>query len=125
MGGAGLAALLDPSQFATAVNFSYNEHFIHDAGAFQFGIAATLVLALWWRDSLVVALAGFLISNTIHAVNHAVDQALGGHRSDPWALAAVSVLIALALFIRVRQLRAAPASPIMDATRRVRKVGSE
>jgi hypothetical protein len=30
-----------------------------------------------WRDGLALALAGFLVANTTHAVNHAVDLDLG------------------------------------------------
>ncbi|MGH2602501.1 MAG: hypothetical protein ACRDJ9_24345, partial [Dehalococcoidia bacterium] len=36
----------------------YNRHFLHDVGAFQIGLGATLLLALRWRDSLFVALLG-------------------------------------------------------------------
>ena len=79
-------------------------HFVHDAGAFQLGIGLTLVLAVAWRDGLALALAGFLVANTTHAVNHAVDLDLGGHSSDPWGLAALSLLTAAALVVRLGQL---------------------
>ena len=82
MTAAGMAALLAPGWFADAAGFPRHTHFVHDAGAFQFGIGVTLLLAVAWRDGLALALAGFLVANTTHAVNHAVDLDLGGHGGD-------------------------------------------
>ncbi len=101
---AGIWALAAPASFAEAANFTGGEHFVHDAGAFQVGIGATLLLALGWSDGRALALAGFLISNTIHAGNHAVDLDMGGHGWDPWGLAALSLVTAAALLVRLRQL---------------------
>jgi len=101
---AGVWAVLAPRSFADVVDFPYNEHFVHDAGAFQVGIGATLLLALAWRDGLALALAGFLVSNTVHAVNHAADLDLGGNGLQLWTLVAWSVLVAAALVVRLRQL---------------------
>jgi hypothetical protein len=39
--GPGAWALVDPASFAEAVKFPANEHFVHDAGAFQVGIGLT------------------------------------------------------------------------------------
>jgi hypothetical protein len=78
--------------------------FMTAAGAFQLGIGVTLLLAVAWRDALALALAGFLVANTAHAVNHAVDLDLGGHSNDPWGLAALSLLAAVALVVRLGQL---------------------
>src|SRR4029450_12767039 len=47
---------------------------------------------------------GFLVANTTHAVNHAVDLDLGGHPWDAWGLAAGSLLTVVALIVRLRQL---------------------
>jgi hypothetical protein len=104
MTAAGVAALLAPSWFADTAGFPRHTHFVHDAGAFQLGIGVTLLLALAWRDGLAVALAGFLVANTTHAVNHAVDLDLGGRSGDPWGLAALSLLTAAALVVRLDQL---------------------
>jgi PPOX class probable F420-dependent enzyme len=104
MTAAGVAALLAPSWFADTAGFPRHPHFVHDAGAFQLGIGVTLLLALAWRDGLALALAGFLVANTTHALNHAVDLDLGGHSADPWGLAALSLLAAAALVVRLRQL---------------------
>jgi hypothetical protein len=101
---AGVWALVGPGSFADAVGFPRHTHFVHDAGAFQLGIGITLLLAVAWRDGLALALAGLLMANTVHTVNHAVDLDLGGHASDSWGLAALSLLTAVALVVRLRQL---------------------
>ena len=55
--GLGLWAFLDPRSFSDFIDFApYNLHLIHDAGAFQVGIGAAVLLALWWSDALTVAL---------------------------------------------------------------------
>jgi PPOX class probable F420-dependent enzyme len=101
---AGVWALLWPGSFAEAVKFPEHTHFVHDIGAFQIGIGVTLALAVLWRDPLAVVLTGFLVGNTIHTINHAVDLDLGGRDSDPWLLGLVSVLVAIVLVRRMRQL---------------------
>jgi hypothetical protein len=103
---AGMWAGIAPRSFARLVAFPYHEHFLHDLGAFQVGIGATLLLALAWRDAPTVALAGFLVANTLHTVSHATDLDLGGRASDPYAIGALSLLAAVALVLRVRQRRA-------------------
>lgn len=115
--GAGAWALVAPASFADFAEFPENQHFVHDAGAFQVGIGLSLVLALIWRDPPVVVLAGFLLSNSIHAVNHAIDLDIGGHDSDPWLLSALSLVTGVALVLRLRQLhyvlgRVAPTSSV-------------
>jgi hypothetical protein len=37
----------------------YNEHLLHDVGAFQIGIGVSVLLALMWSDSIGVALVAF------------------------------------------------------------------
>jgi PPOX class probable F420-dependent enzyme len=101
---AGIWGLVGPRSFADAVAFPASVHFVHDTGAFQVGIGATLLLALYWRDGPALALAGFLVGNTLHAINHAVDADLGGHGWEPYGLAVVSLLTAAALAVRLRQL---------------------
>ena len=102
--GAGAWALIDPASFADFVEFPDHEHFVHDAGAFQLGIGLSLVLALAWRDPPAVILAGFALSNTIHAVNHGVDLDIGGRGSDPVLLLVLSLMAGIALVLRFRQL---------------------
>jgi PPOX class probable F420-dependent enzyme len=101
---AGVWALLWPGSFAEAIKFPEHTHFLHDVGAFQIGIGVTLALAVPWRDALAVVLTGFLVGNTIHAANHVVDLDLGGRDSDPWLLGLLSLLVAVALVGRLRQL---------------------
>jgi hypothetical protein len=82
--GLGLWAFLDPPSFSGFVDFApYNQHLIHDAGAFQLGIGAALLAALWWPDGLVVALTGFAVASGLHTI----DRPLGGHDSDVPSLA--------------------------------------
>jgi hypothetical protein len=104
----GLWAWLAPASFAELVDFPVHVHFLHDAGVFQIGIGVGLLAALVVRDALVVVLIGFLVANTLHAANHGIDLALGGHVGDMLALAGFSVLAAVALSLRVRQLRVGP-----------------
>ncbi len=112
MFGAGVWAWLAPRSFARAVDFPYHEHFLHDLGVFQIGIGVMLLVALVWRDARAVTLTGFLVANTLHALNHAYDRHLGGHTSDAYALGSLSLLTGAALVLRVRQLRRpAPREP--------------
>ena len=96
---------IDPPSFARFANFPVHEHFLHDAGVFQIGIGLVMLCALKWRDLPAVVLAGFVFTNTFHAVNHVLDRHLGGNDSDWWMLGSLSVLAAAALVVRVRQLR--------------------
>jgi len=101
----GLWAWLAPASFAELVDFPVHVHFLHDAGVFQIGIGVGLLAALWVRDALVVVLSGFLVANTLHAINHGIDLPLGGHVGDLPGLLSFSILAAVALYLRVRQLK--------------------
>lgn len=103
--GAGSWARLDPESFARFANWPEHVHFLHDAGVFQIGIGLTMLCALLWRDVTAVVLAGFVFTNTFHAVNHAVDLPLGGNASDPWTLLVISAVALAALVVRIRKLR--------------------
>jgi PPOX class probable F420-dependent enzyme len=103
MTGAGVWALGWPRSFAKVTGYPFSGHFIHDAGAFQIGIGVGLLLALIWRDAIATVLACFLVANSIHAVNHVVDLRSGGHDGGGWLIGAVSVLAAVALWLRIRQ----------------------
>jgi PPOX class probable F420-dependent enzyme len=101
----GFWALLAPGSFADFIDFPpENDHLLHDVGAFQLGLGTTLLLAAAWADGLAVALAGFFVANTAHTVNHATDLDLGGRDSDWVLLGILSVLVAVALVLRLRQL---------------------
>jgi PPOX class probable F420-dependent enzyme len=67
------------------------------------------------------------MANTVHTINHAVDLDLGGRGSDPWGLAALSLLTAVALVVRLRQLgwvigEVATATPALAALVRQKTV---
>ncbi|MEU7893204.1 hypothetical protein AB0B45_10070 [Nonomuraea sp. NPDC049152] len=106
---AGGWARLDPAGFARFTNWPNHEHFLHDAGVFQLGIGVMMLCALWWRDVVALVLAGFVFTNTFHAVNHALDLAEGGNASDPWTLLAISVVAAAGLWLRLRRTSGARA----------------
>jgi PPOX class probable F420-dependent enzyme len=102
--GIGMWCLSDPRSFAQFAGFPAHEHFVHDVGAFQVGLGVLLLLALIWSDALVTVLAGYIVANTVHTVNHAVDLDLGGSAFQAWALGAASVALVVAFVLRVRQL---------------------
>ncbi|WP_138760231.1 hypothetical protein [Modestobacter altitudinis] len=106
MGAFGAWALLAPASFADAIDFPpANEHLLHDVGAFQLGIAATLLSAVLVEDSVTVALIGFLTADVIHTVNHLTDLTLGGHATDALLLGALAVVAFGALLLRLRSDR--------------------
>lgn len=99
----GIWSLVAPESFAAAIGFPpYNEHLLHDVGAFQIGIGASLVFAVFWTDALGVALAAFVVGGGIHTLNHVLDLHLGGHEADQWALGALTVLALVGLLMRLR-----------------------
>ncbi|WP_390633665.1 PPOX class F420-dependent oxidoreductase [Mycobacterium simulans] len=102
--GIGIWCLIDPRSFAEFVGFAEHEHFLHDVGAFQLGLGATLLLALIWSDALATVIAGFFLANTVHTVNHVVDLHLGGSPAQAWLLGVASVALAVAFVMRLRQL---------------------
>jgi PPOX class probable F420-dependent enzyme len=102
--GIGIWCLIDPGSFAESVGFEAHEHFLHDVGAFQLGLGVTLLLALIWSDALATALAGFIVANIVHTVNHMMDLDLGGSAAQAWLLGAVSAALVVAFVLRLRQL---------------------
>lgn len=92
----GLWAFLDAQSFfdELAEFEPYNEHFIHDIGAFQIGIGATLLLALWKRtDAIFAALGGAGAGSAFHTVAHVSDHDLGGMDSDPYVFGFITVVL--------------------------------
>ncbi len=108
--GLGAWAFLDPAGFyaAVAVFPPYNQHFLHDVGAFQVGLGATMLLTQLWGDALLVAIAGTSLGATVHFVSHVVDRSLGGHpATDLPLLGALAAALAAGAWIRYNELRAA------------------
>jgi hypothetical protein len=103
----GLWAFLSPQSFYDQIATwpPYNKHFLHDVGAFQAGLGATLILAAFVGDALVVALSGAALGSVIHALAHFIDRANGGRSSDPAALGLLAALFVIAAIFRARELR--------------------
>jgi hypothetical protein len=84
----------------------YNEHFIHDIGAFQIGIGAALVAALWKRsDALFAGLAGGAIGSGFHTVAHVMDHDLGGKDTDVFVFGVATLVMAAGAWLSVREPR--------------------
>jgi hypothetical protein len=72
----------------------YNEHFLHDIGAFQIGLGATLIFALIWRsDALLAALAGGGVGGAFHFWAHLTDHHLGGATYQTAIIGVVATLL--------------------------------
>jgi hypothetical protein len=100
----GAWAFLAPESFARFIDYPpYNRHLIHDAGAFQLGIGATVLLALWWSDALVVALTGFAVASGLHTLSHCTDRNLGGHGSDVPSLGLLTLVALIAIYARIQE----------------------
>jgi hypothetical protein len=113
--GATLQALLTPKSFYEDFPFgrgwveaypSYNDHLIYDYGAYTLGALVALVIAAVWLDRRVVqvATASWLVSATIHFVNHVltVDRYGTGDAVANLAGLALFVVIPGALLVRSR-----------------------
>jgi hypothetical protein len=105
--GFGLWAFLSPASFydSIAVFPPYNQHFIHDLGAFQLALSAALLLTQVWSDALLVVLGANAIGATAHFAAHLIDRSLGGHpATDLTFLGALALLLVLGSVLRYRQL---------------------
>jgi hypothetical protein len=80
----------------------YNEHFLHDAGAFLMGLGIALLAAAKWRDGLTVALVANAAAAVLHALGHIQDRNLGGRATDPWVLSLVAVAFVVPAVKRMR-----------------------
>jgi hypothetical protein len=102
----GIWAFFAPASFAEFVAFPYNRHLLHDVGAFQIGIGATMLLALLWADSIMVVLAGYVVGSSFHLASHIIDRHIGGHGYDPLVLGIMIVVGLAGMYARVRGGRA-------------------
>ena len=102
--GFGVWSWAAPQSFADFVDFPVHLHFLHDAGVFQIGIGIGLLASLVLHDALVVVLASFTVANTLHVANHVVDLDQGGTIQGAVALGVLSVISAVGLVFRSRQL---------------------
>jgi hypothetical protein len=99
----------------------FNLHLFHDLGAFQLGIGAALLAALFWRDALVVALVGGATGAVVHFVSHLLDRDLGGRSSDPITLGVLAAILVVALGLRLRALSGADVSDESGQGQRLRR----
>jgi len=80
-------------------NLPYNQHLLHDAGAFQIGLGAILVLGAVRQEVLRWAFVAVLVASLLHLISHIEDRGLGGHATDLPALALLCVVLAAGMFI--------------------------
>ena len=107
--GPGLWAFFDPQGFydELATFEPYNEHFIHDIGAFQIGIGVALAAAIWRRnDALLAALLGAAAGSIFHTIAHFMDHDLGGQDSDAWVFSVITVVLLAGAALRLRTTKA-------------------
>ena len=106
--GPGLWAFFDPQGFydELATFEPYNEHFIHDIGAFQIGIGVALASAIWRRnDALLAALLGAAVGSVFHTIAHFIDHDLGGKDSDVVVFSVITVVLLAGAALRVQTTR--------------------
>lgn len=78
---------------------------MHDLGAFQLGLGATLLAALISSDALVAALAGNAVGATFHFAAHVADADLGGRASDPFVVGLLAAVAVVALLTARKAVR--------------------
>jgi len=100
---AGTWAFLVPASFSSSVATfpPYNQHLVHDAGAFQVGLGLALLLGAVTRAALQPVLLAVLVASLLHLASHLMDRALGGRPVDPLILGLFCALLA-AGFVRER-----------------------
>ena len=85
----GLWAFLAPrSFFDTLATFPpYNEHLIHDIGAFSIGLGTVIVFALVGMTAMRTALLGVGVGSAVHVVSHIIDY---DQKPDPMDIAGLA-----------------------------------
>lgn len=93
----GAWAFAAPESFASSIATfpPYNEHYLHDLGAFQVGLGVTLLAAAAWAGDVAVVLLGAAVASILHAVSHVLDRDLGGRAIDPYAVGLIAVVVLL------------------------------
>ncbi len=100
----GIWALADTTSFFDNIADwpPYNRHFIHDLGAFQIALGATLLFALIWQgDAVLAALGGAAIGATLHWIVHITDEEFGGGDLDPYLLGIVALILVVTFVWRL------------------------
>lgn len=111
----GVWAMVGPRSFfdQIALYEPYNVHFIQDLGAFQVGLGATLVLAVFaTSDALVAALLGVGLGAVAHVISHLVSLEEGGNPAlDIPSLSVLGLALLAAGVIRWRKQPGMPPGP--------------
>ncbi len=118
--GATLQALLTPRSFYNDFPLgrgwvhaypSYNDHLIYDYGAYTLGAVVALVIAAIWLDRRVVQLAtvSWLVSATIHLVNHVVTVDRYGTGDAVANLTGLFLFVAIPGGLLIRSINESPA----------------
>jgi hypothetical protein len=118
--GATLQALLAPRSFYDDFPLgrgwvqaypAYNDHLIYDYGAYTLGALVALVIAAIWLDRRVVQLAAasWLVSATIHLVNHVVTVDRYGTGDAVANLTGLFLFVAIPGGLLIRSLNESPA----------------
>ena len=118
--GATLQALVAPKSFYEDFPFgrgwvqaypSYNDHLIYDYGAYTLGAIVAVVIAAIWLDRRVVQVvtASWLVSATIHFVNHVLTVDRYGTGDAIANLAGLFLLVVVPAFLLVRSINESPA----------------
>lgn len=101
----GIWALVDAASFFDNIGKfpPYNNHFVHDVGAFQIGLGAALLLALAWRDDAILATLGGAVAGAgTHEIAHIIDSGDGGRDSDPFTIGIMALVLLVTFLWRLR-----------------------
>src|SRR5438128_2252710 len=103
----GLWCFLSPQSFYDQIAHwpPYNQHLLHDIGAFQMGIGAALLAGAFVKDGLLVGLIGGAVGSVVHEIAHVIDRGSGGGKStDPILLGLLALLVVIAAVLRYREV---------------------
>jgi hypothetical protein len=118
--GATVQALVAPRSFYEDFPFgrgwvqaypAYNDHLIYDYGAYTLGAVVALVIAAVWLDRRVVQLAtaSWLVSATIHLVNHVLTVDRYGTGDAIVNLAGLALFVVIPGGLLIRSINESPA----------------
>ena len=98
--GSGLWAFFAPQSFfdRLATFPPYNEHLLHDIGAFSIGLGAVIVFALLTMSALRSALLGVGVGSLFHVASHIIDYSQKPDPADILGLSLVALLTLAAAF---------------------------
>ena len=101
----GVWALVSPTSFyeTIATYPPYNEHLLHDIGAFQIGIGAALAAGVILRSALLVGLAGSAAGSVAHFISHMIDRGAGGRASDPITIGLIAAVLVIGFVLAWRR----------------------